>query len=204
MAHALFKKLNAKEVRETLAQIGDAAEISQFLPDRTVVMAQNLAFYPGYRMLDISDMTEVPERRIFVVAAEKGGHIVLNYSNEPIYGLNESAPIRLDSGVVYDYVRFFFQYVRGPHGRFILAESLDDIKWQEEPPLNARKAISKMLTPLTLIERKPDGYILESSFVFRDSLIKAKLDVDKDGIIRMFDEEIVIEDMPVMDDDLNL
>ncbi len=204
MAHALFKKLGVKETKDILSSINGHAELSNFKPEQTIIMAQGLSFYPGFRLLDISDMTTIPEKRIYALVSDKHESILLDYTNEPIYAANEDAPIRLDTGVVADYVRFFFNFVRGAYGRFVLAESLDDIRWQEEPPLNARKAIAKMLTPLTLLERLPENYIMEAGFIFRDSLIKAKLDIDHKGKIRMYDEEIIIEDMPIMDEDLNL
>lgn len=204
MTNALFKKLKTKETKDILSVVNQHTELSDFQPERTVIMAQGLSFYPGYRLLDISDLTEVPEKRVYGLINEKKESIILDFTNGPVYAVNENAPISLDTGVVSDYVRFFFNFVRGSYGRFILAETLDDIKWQEEPPINARKAISKMLVPLTLIEKTATTYIMEASFIFRDSLIKAKLDITDKGIIKMYDEEIIIEDMPTLDEDLDV
>lgn len=62
------------------------------------------------------------------------GITVLDWTNAPIYKLNESVPIVLDDKTVGFYVRFFFTYVRGRHGRFLIVESVDDIAWKDEPP----------------------------------------------------------------------
>jgi hypothetical protein len=127
--------------------------------------------------------------------------VAINGSNEPIYALNERAPLQLNDGTVADYVRFFFSNVRGRHGRFLITETVDDIQWREEPPPAARKAIGKILVPLTVTGRDPDGgFRLAACMMFKDSLFKAAVTVRRDGIVSLSDEELLIEDMPVLDD----
>jgi hypothetical protein len=91
-------------------------------------------------------------------------------------------PINLNENNVIEYIMFFFSYVRGRHGRFIIIENVDDIDWREEPPPAARKAMSKILAPVSVAGIDDDGTFHLSMFVvFKDSLF-------------------IIEDMPVMDD----
>jgi hypothetical protein len=203
MNNVLFKKLNMKETTEILDIVNKQSDLSDFVPERTIIMAQGLVFYPGYKLYEVSDQTQKPEKKLITIINDNKACTVVDYTYNTIYALNASAPINLDTGVLADYVRFFFGYVRGKHGRFVLVESLDDIPWQEEPPMTARKAISQMIEPLTILDRHPDSYVMEARFIFRDSLIKALLEIGSDGIIKMKDEEILIEDMPIIDQDLN-
>jgi hypothetical protein len=121
--------------------------------------------------------------------------------NQPIYELNERAPIFLNERTVVEYVKFFFNYVRGRHGRFSVIEKIDDIKWQVEPPLQGRKVMQDMLSPITVVGRDSDGtFHVEGFMVFKDSLFKTKIHVKPEGIVSMSEEELKIEGMPVLND----
>jgi hypothetical protein len=164
------------------------------------ILGQELSFYPGYRFLDMADYESAPPVRRFAVY-KPGDAVVLNWTNEPIYELNARVPISLNEHTVVDYVRFFFTYIRGRHGRFLVAENVDDIMWREEPPPAARKAIGNILSPLSVASAATDGsYRLNLCMMFKDSLFRAVAEVGRDGLVTLTNEELMIEDMPVLDD----
>ncbi len=195
-----FVRLDLLECEMVLEEINPALKGSHFHPATVTMLAQDVPFYPGYRFFDIADYETVPNIRKFVLY--KPGHvIVMNWTNEPLYALNEAAPIALNDHTVEDYVRFFFTYVRGRHGRFIITDNVDDVMWRDEPPPAARKAISQMLEPLHVTERTAEGgYKLTARMMFKDSLFKTVVNVKPDGMVNLSDEELLIEEMPVLDD----
>lgn len=189
-----------EEVATLLEDINPHFEHTTFDPLQTTVLAQDVSFYPGYRFLDIADYSVSPEKRRFVLYKDND-IIVINWSNEPIYALNLRAPIALRKGNIADYIRFFFTYVRGKHGRFIISETVDDILWREDPPPAARKAISKMLLPISDIEPDEQGtFKTKATMMFRDSLFRADVEIKANGLVIISNEELLVEDMPVRDD----
>ncbi len=195
-----FTKLDLLECETILEELNPALNGSQFHPATVTILAMQPRFYPGYRFFDIADYETVPNIRKFVLY-KPGQVVLLDWTNAPLYQLNQLAPLRLDDETVLDYVRFFFTYVRGRHGRFIITDTPDDIMWREEPPPAARKAISQMLAPLHIIDRTPEGhYKLEARMMFKDSLFKTTVHVKPDGAVSLSDEILLIEDMPVLDD----
>jgi hypothetical protein len=195
-----FEKLDLANVATILDSVNPLVQGMQFDPVETTIMAVNTPFYPGYRLLDVADYSSMPATHRYVLYSPKKA-MVLNFTNDPIYSLNHEAPITLDESNVPEYVRFFFSFVRGRHGRFILCENVDDIHWKEDPPPQARKAIGKMVIPITLVKTNADGsYELQATMVFKDSLFKSGVTVKKDGIVSLHNEELLIEDMPVLDD----
>lgn len=119
---------------------------------------------------------------------------ILDFTNAPIYSLNESLPIFLNDETVEDYVRFFFAHVRGQHGQFVIVEGIDDIRWKDDPPPSARKAVSKLITPLTFkTYDEHKNRILSACIIFKDSLFKAKIRVALNGQITLYDEELMID-----------
>ncbi len=199
-----FSRLDQLEVESLLEEVNPALGPAPFNPATATILAQDLSFYPGYRFLDIADYEVTPPPRRFVI--HRPGHtVILNGTNEPIYGLNERAPPVLNESTVCDYVRFFFTYVRGKHGRFLITETVDDVHWKEEPPPAARKAIGKMLEPVHIRKKDAQGnFIVATCMVFKDSLFRADALVKPGGLITLTNEQLVIEDMPVLDDTFGL
>src|SRR5688572_20432938 len=108
-----FIKLEKDECRQVLEEINPALGGGAFSPKTSTVLAQDLSFYPGYRFLDVADYEITPAFRKFIVH-RPGDVTVLDWTNDPIYKLNDKVPLGLTRDTVRDYIRFFFSYVRGP------------------------------------------------------------------------------------------
>ena len=195
-----FKKLELEEVAKLLDIYNPMFEGSLFDALETTIMAQDMPFYPGLRYLDIADYSCVPPIRRFAVNGASH-NIVLDWSNEPIYRLNTEIPILLNEETVTEYVRFFFNHVRGKNGRFLITESVDDIRWRDDPPPAARKTIGEMLLPMIIADAKSDGgFFMTITVMFKDSLFQCDVDITAAGIITLDNEKLLVEDMPVLDD----
>ena len=144
-----FEKLAPEDVEQSLKQLGPVLEGCEFNPEHTVILALDLSFYPGMTFYEIADVNVQPPLKRYVVHGQKET-VVLDFTNAPIYALNEALPIKLSKKNIESYVRFFFSYVRGKKGRFIICENVDDIPWRDEPPPAARKAMGKMMVPVAL------------------------------------------------------
>lgn len=195
-----FEKLELEDVATILDRVNPHVHGMQFDPVETTIMAINIPFYPGCRLLDIADYSSVPASRRYVVyAADKA--VVLDFTNAPIYALNRELPVRLDEDNVADYVRFFFSFVRTPRGKFIICENVDDIRWKDDPPPQARKAIGRMIQPILLKPGAAEGaFALQATMTFKDSLFKSDITVKADGTVSLHDQELLVEAMPVLDD----
>ena len=199
-----FTKLELEEIATILDILNPQFEGVDFDPLETTILAHDVSYYPGYRFFDIADHTVNPPLQRFAFWKAPDDYVVLTFSNEPIYALNKSLPIVLNEDNVAEYVRFFFTHVRGRHGRFIIAENVDDINWREDPPPSARKAIGQMIEPVTLQKSHEGSHDLVACMIFKDSLFRSKVKVDPQGFVSLSDEELLVEDMPVLDDTFGL
>jgi len=171
-----------------------------FSMESTTIRSQRLSFYRDYEFLELTDLSAVPAVRKYAIY-KPGDVNVINWTNQTIYETNEKAPININARNVVEYVKFFFGYVRGRHGRFMIIETIDDIRWQVEPPLQGRKVMQQMLEPVTLLSEDDDGtFNLEAFMVFKDSLFKTRVHVKPDGLVSMSEEELKIEGMPILQD----
>ncbi len=191
-AAALLDKLNKK------------LDGSSFDSSNSRIISHSLPFYNGHALYEVSDLHSNPARIISFIYKESGESTdiyILDGTNAPIYLLNKKVPLFLNQENITSYVRFFFFYVRGRFGRFNIIENVDDINWKEEPAPSGRKALSKMINPLELKNEEEDNiYYLSSSIIFKDSLFESDISVTEDGTVSLTNQEMLVEDIPVLDD----
>ena len=200
MDQEAFEKLELDETATILDRLNPAFDGTAFDPVEATIMAADMPFYPGCRLLHISTHGTMPAVRRYAIYSPKQ-FTVLDFQNEAIYKFNETLPVKLNENNVASYVRFFFTYVRGKHGRFQICENIDDINWKEDPPPSARQAVGKMIKPITLKDVTSEGlYKLEARMVFKDSLFKSEVEVKPNGLVSLSNEELLVEDLPVLDD----
>lgn len=193
-------KADPSQAKKIMAALNDHIKPVAFDADKTTVRFRSLPFYKNVKFYELTDLTAVPAARKYALADDKNVYMI-NWTNGPIYEVNENAPLELTAENVADYVRFFFSYVRGRHGRFIVVENFEDIKWQNEPPAQGRKVMQDILHPVSLIAEDQEGtFTLEAFMLFKDSLFRTLIHVKKDGNVDMSDEELKIEGMPVVQD----
>jgi hypothetical protein len=201
-----WQKLGAEMVAQILREINPHLAPVSFDPENTTIRTQKLPFYKEHILLELTDLSTVPGARKYVIykPAVKGSASdvnVINWTNQVIYDTNEKAPIALNENTVVGYVKFFFGYVRGRHGRFLIIETIDDVRWQIEPPAQGRKVMQEMLAPVEVESREADGaFDLFAFMVFKDSLFKTRIHVKPDGLVSMSDEELKVEGLPVLQD----
>jgi hypothetical protein len=197
-----YVKLDVELADDVIARVNPLYDGAPFDPETATVLSISLPFYPGYWYAEITHHGTLPPRVARVVYNDDRA-VILTWGNDPIYALNRDVPIALDAKNVTEYVQFFFAHVRGTHGRFILVDTVDDIDWKEDPPPSARKSIAKMITPLSLTRQDELGtYILSASMMFKDALFQAHINVRADGTVTLTHEELLVGDMPVLDDTL--
>ncbi len=194
-----FKLIEHGDAAKILDQLNPLLDGSAYDPAITRILSHPLPFYAGYDLVEVSDYDVNPPRQTSFIY--KGDEItLLNGKNEPIYEINKKAPIALDEKNIFLYVRFFFHYVQGRFGKFNIVENVEEINWKEEPSPAGMKALSKMVHVLKLKPMQGDEYHLTASIVFKDSLFQTDIKVQPNGQVDLLDQELLVEDIPVLDD----
>lgn len=200
MYHINWEDVSAEDVPRMLADINQHMDGVTFDPNVTTIEKHDLPFYAEYDLLRVIDPSADPALEKLIIYKE-GELNILNWTNQPIYTVNEKAPIYLNEDIAPLYAKFFFDHVRGRHGRFLIIEDADEINWSETPPDEAKDAINGMITTVDHYETGDDGKMSYSSFmIFKDSLFKANVHVEKDGMVSLSDEALIVEGMPIDQD----
>jgi hypothetical protein len=199
--HKDFKRLPTNDLSIIWPQVQKYFSELPDLNQDLVVFGRDVAFYPDYKILEIASQQTLPATVHYVLYHKEKNHFVrLDWSIDAILSLNQIAPLNLNDDNILDYVEYYYMTTTSAHGMLALINNIDDIIWNEDPPLQVRREIMKMIIPLTITEFTHDGYwMLRASFLHRQSLFQADLKLHSDGTIISYNHELILEDLPVMD-----
>ncbi|MBI3419174.1 MAG: hypothetical protein HY053_03475 [Proteobacteria bacterium] len=176
--------------------IAEAREVLEAKGMDTSALELRMAALPWYESYNFYTIADHEQTRYMLY--KPGDAELMNWTNEIIYRVNDKAPIKLDRKNVILYSKFFFHYVRGQLGRFIIVEKPDDVAWLDNANEEEMGKVNDRLMPVTYKGIGRDNrYLLTSSVVFKNALFKTNIRVAMDGLMELTDEELLLEDLNV-------
>ena len=172
-----FKPLDAAAAKKLVEDIaGDIAPV-KLSPDKTSVQVADLVFYDEFKFYALSDTTMPPPNTRYMLY-KPGDISLMNWTNEPIYAVNERAPIKLDRKTAIPYAKFFFHYVRGQLGRFIIVEKPDEVVWLANANTKEKADVAERLIPVTYKGVGRDNLLtLSAIVVFKNALFRTDIKI---------------------------
>ena len=136
-----------------------------------------MPFYDEFKLYAVSDTTLPPPNTRYMLY-KPGDVSLMNWTNEPIYAVNERAPIKLDRKTTLPYAKFFFHYVRGQLGRFIIVEKPDEVVWLANANDKEKGEVAQRLMPVTYKGIGRDNlFTLTATVVFKNALFKTDIKI---------------------------
>lgn len=201
MFNPAWEEIDPEEMPRLVAEINRELKEKQFDASSTVGKKYAMPWYAEYELFEFADMSTSNPTFTRRILYRPGDFHIMNWTNGPIYTTNEKAPISVSEDNAPAYIKFFFNYVKGRHGRFVIVENIDEIMWDGDVPQKGKEAVGKILKPITVTGREDSGKIIMLAFmVFKDSLFRANVVVERDGMVSLSDEALVIEGMPIIED----
>lgn len=181
---------------------------------KTKLRVASLPFYDEFKFYGLTDTTlPAPNERYML---HKPGDInVMNWTNEPIYRVNDKAPIKLDRKTAVPYAKFFFHYVRGQLGRFIIVEKPEEVSWLESATDDEKKKVNSKLLPVTYKGIGRDNlFTLTATVVFKNALFRTDIKIapmEMDAFDQEMDEnehftvgQMKLTNEELLEEDLNI
>lgn len=152
-----------------------------------------LPWYDEYKFYVLQDHAQTRN-----MLYKSGDPELMNWTNEIIYRVNDKAPIKLDRKNVILYSKFFFHYVRGQLGRFIIVEKPDEVAWLDNANQDEMQKVADRLMSVTYKGIGRDNrFLLTATVVFKNALFRTNIRVAQDGLMELTDEELLLEDLSV-------
>jgi len=148
------------------------------LRDITTIRVASLAFFDDYKLYAVTYRGEAPRNNTRLLLHRNGDALPLNWSNEPIYEAVRRSPAKLNENTVIPYAKFFFRFVRGRYGPFVIVEKAEHITWQSSAPANQKSLVNLLLEPVTYRGRDGSGLAtLSATILFKTSLFKVDIKI---------------------------
>lgn len=193
MKELKLEALEAEAAAAIIAETKSLLEAKNMDLGALELRVASLPWYDEYKFYILQDHEQTR-----YMLHKTGDTEMMNWTNEIIYRVNDKAPIKLDRKNVILYSKFFFHYVRGQLGRFILVEKPDDVAWLDNANAEEMQKVNDRLMPVTYKGIGRDNrYLLTASVVFKNALFKTNIRVASDGLMELTDEELLLEDLNV-------
>jgi hypothetical protein len=215
MTDLRFDSLSPEKSAEFLKALAPIVAPARLAPETTKITVANLDFYQEYKFYVIADTTLPAPNERYALAKGNTDITVMHWTNEPIYKVNELAPIILDRKTVIPYAKFFFHYVRGQLGRFIIVEKPEDVRWLPNANDKEKADVAAKLMPVTYKGIGRDNlFTLTATVIFKNALFKTDIKIAPDqmevfdadlgmnenftlGQMKLTNEELLLEDLNV-------
>jgi hypothetical protein len=172
-----FETFAPDAAKQLLSAIASEIEPVVLSPDKTTVQAASLPFYDEFKLYALSDAT-LPAPNTRYMLYKPGDVSLMNWTNEPIYSVNERAPIKLDRKTAIPYAKFFFHYVRGQLGRFIIVEKPEEVVWLANASDKEKADVAARLIPVTYKGVGRDNlFTLTATVVFKNALFSTDIKI---------------------------
>ena len=199
-----FKPLDPAATQKFLMDIGADIDPVKLPAGKTDVRVVDLPFYDEFKFYSMSDTT-LPQPNTRYALYKPGDISMMNWTNEPIYSVNERAPIKLDRKTVVTYAKFFFHYVRGQLGRFIIVEKPEEVVWLANANDKEKAEVAARLMPVTYKGIGRDNlYTLTASVLFKTDIKIAPYEMDVFDPETNQPEHFTIGQMKLTNEDLLL
>jgi hypothetical protein len=177
MKNLSLEALSPEDGRAFIAEIAHDLLPISVPADKTLVQVATLPFYDEYKLYALTDMS-LPPPNVRYVLHKRGDLNIMNWTNEPIYGVNEKAPIKLDRKTLVPYAKFFFHFVRGQLGRFNIVEKPEDVNWLETATDKEKADVAERLMDVTYKGIGRDNlFTLTATVVFKNALFRTDIKV---------------------------
>lgn len=214
MIDLTFQTLDPTATQKFLSDIAGDIGAVKYPEGKTTVQCASLVFYDEFKLYAVSDTTLPPPNTRYYLY-KPGDVSAMDWTNEPIYSVNERAPIKVDRKTCLTYARFFFHFVRGQLGRFIIVEKPEEVVWLANANDEEKEKVNSLLMPVAYKGIGRDNLItLTATVVFKNALFRTDIKVapfemdvfDPEinapehfsiGQMKLTNEELLLEDLNV-------
>jgi len=169
------RHLPAAEQQGLLAQMRRDSDLPELEACRLWIYEVVPPFYRDYKLYHIFNL-DAPQPEVTRLLYKPGSLHELDSTNEPIYTVNELAPVRIHQATVLPYLRFFFGSVCARLGGFRVVETAADVPWLAGATAQERKLVESHIRPMSVASVDTQGlYRVPATVLFMRSLFTVDL-----------------------------
>ncbi len=184
--------MNRDQALRVLRQLSTRKDAVVFSQDVTEVCWRVLPFYTDYRVYRLTNYATMPT---FTMSYLGNGeeYISLDGTANPIYAVNEKAPLALDETNVIPYLEFFFSNVQGSEGDVFLIKDPNKMPFMSSLNLAQQQSIIRSFRPLDVAaDPAHNGYKVSGTLHYGGGLLAATIVIAGDGKLLFQDQSLLL------------
>ena len=195
--------LPTEKLRAVLKKVNEYIEPVPFdPPPATLGRVRALPFYDEYYLLELTNLASVPAYNKYAILKPGDIHII-DWTVEPIYAVNEIAPLKLTPANVGAYLEFFAEYVFTADGQRFIINHPDELPWAPGTPDTIRAKAIDMVRPAELTGVYEDGsFRVEVTDLALYDLYKSTVFVSPTGMVDWIVMDKLAENLEIQRRDL--
>lgn len=195
--------LPQEKLRNVLKKVNEYIEPVPFdPPPATIGRVRTLPFYNDYYLLELTNLASVPAYNKYAII--KPGDInIVDWTVEPIYSVNEKAPLQLNPSNVVAYLQFFSEYVFTADGQRFIINHPDELPWAPGIPDTHRAKVYDLIRSAELTGVYEDGsFRVEVTDLALYNLYKSVIFVTPSGMVDWIVVDKLAENLEIQRRDL--
>lgn len=195
--------LPQEKLRAVLKKVNEYIEPVPFdPPPGTIGRVRTLPFYDEYYLLELTNLASVPAYNKYAII--KPGDInIIDWTVEPIYSVNEKAPLVLNPSNVVAYLQFFSEYVFTADGQRFIINHPDELPWAPGVSDAQRARVIDLIKPAELTGVYEDGsFRVEATDLALYDLYKSVIFVTPSGMVDWIVVDKLAENLEIQRRDL--
>lgn len=195
--------LPQEKLRAVLKKVNEYIEPVPFdPPPGTIGRVRTLPFYEDYYLLELTNLASVPAYNKYAII--KPGDInIIDWTVEPIYSVNEKAPLALNPSNVVAYLQFFSEYVFTADGQRFIINHPDELPWAPGVSDAQRAKVIDLIKPAELTGVYEDGsFRVEATDLALYDLYKSVIFVTPSGMVDWIVVDKLAENLEIQRRDL--
>lgn len=194
---ALWEPCEGEQGKEALSRL--ATELPAYFADSRLVNCRSspLSFYTAHRLMELQFVRDHGVERAFVLDGPERTRW-LNGESNPIHEVNKAESLALTDSTVGDYIRFFFNFLRGDSGAFVLIDSAEDIGPRDAADNEKTLALALETArdrAKPLLRRGSDAagrWLVDATVAYDGYLFDASVALERNGEVEMIDDHAFI------------
>jgi len=154
-----------------------------------------LPFYNDFKLYTFVDLSFSPYLEIRLL--DNGiKTFILDGTQNPFLEASSVSPLILTSENVYQYAMLVLGNTQKNDNSYRLVNSVDDIYFSSEPTEEQYHQLELSIkTPK--IKKEKDSYLIKTTLLFDDSVIRVQINVALDGRVNIVKEKVLLNNMPI-------
>lgn len=190
------KKLDQTLVRlaEVINKVNSCSLVS---PEDSIYYTTLLPFYADFKLYTFIDQSFSPYLEVKLL--DNGiDTFLLNGTQQPFLDASAISPLILTEATVYPYTMLVLGNMQKHDNSYRLVNSINEITFSSEPTKEQYQQLeSSIRTPK--IKKDKDSFVIKTTMLFADNVIKTSIKVDFDGHVEILKEKKVLDHMPVLE-----